>query len=149
LVARTNNPEFMDALAEVLVAAGDEAGAKTWIGKARAAYEAKMQRFPEAAYGHAVEHYLAFGTPAEALDLAEKNHALRPNTEAKILLARARLGAGDIAGARAAIEAALATPVRTAELHAVASAIHRAAGDATRADAERALARAMNPSVEG
>lgn len=148
LVARTGNPEFMDALAEVLRATGDEAGAKTWIAKARAEYEAKMQRFPEASYGHAVEHYLAFGTPAEALDLAEKNHALRPNTEAKIVLARARLGAGDVEGARSVIEDALATPVRTAELHAVASAIHRAAGNATRADEERALALAMNPSVQ-
>jgi predicted Zn-dependent protease len=148
LVERTGNPEFMDALAEILAATGDADGAKVWVRRATEAYAARMHRFPEAAYGHALEHALEHGTPAESLDLAEKNHTLRPNAEAKILLARARLRAGDPKGARQTIEAALATPVRTAELHAVAAAIYRALDNETRAVEHRAEAIAINPAIE-
>jgi tetratricopeptide (TPR) repeat protein len=148
IIERTGNPEFMDAMAGILQEEGDERGAKTFIDQADAAYHQRLARFPEATYGHALEHYLEFGEPAVALDLAQKNHALRPNTEAKVLLARAQLGAGKARAARKTVEAALATPIRMADLHAVAAKVYAATGDKTKADAQRDAARALNPESE-
>jgi tetratricopeptide (TPR) repeat protein len=149
IVERTGNPEFMDALAEIHQAAGETEQAAEWIAKADAKFAAQLERFPEAAYGHALEHYLAHGDdPAKALDMARKNHALRPNTDAKRFLAEALLAAGNTAEAKTIIDQALATPMRSADLHATAAAVYAAAGDTAKAEAQRAAARAINPKIE-
>lgn len=149
IIDRTNNPEFMDSMAGIAQEAGDTEGAAQWIARARARYEEQMKRFPEAAYGHALEHFLEFGDdPARTVDLAERNHALRPNADAKRLLADAYLGAKRVDDARARIEEALATPMRSADLHATAAAVYAAAGDETKAQEHRDAARAINPKIE-
>lgn len=145
IVSRTGNPEFMDALAELLSAAGDDEGAKKWVDEARKAYDARMERFPEATYGHALEHYLAHAEPAEAVALAEKNHALRPNPESKLPLAQAYLEAGRNEDARRVIEQALASPAKMAELHAVAAEIYEASSLKKDAASARDAALAINP----
>lgn len=147
IIARTDNPEFMDAAAEIHQAAGRDEEAKRLLARADAIYRAQLARYPEAAYGHALEHFLEFGDPAYAALLAEANHRTRPNAEAKISLARAYLKAGRVDAARAAIEQALATPWDTADLHAVAAEVYAAAGDPGRAAAERAKAVAINPDA--
>ncbi|WP_266218202.1 tetratricopeptide repeat protein [Paraliomyxa miuraensis] len=149
IIERTGNPEFMDAMAGIHLAAGEEAQAKEWIAKANAKFEAQLQRFPEAAYGHALEHFLEFGDdPAKALDMAQKNHALRPNADAKRLLAEAQLAAGKASEAKAMVEQALATPMRSADLHATAAAVYAANGDEGKAKEHRAAARAIDPTIE-
>ncbi len=149
IVERTGNPEFMDALAEMHQAAGDTAKADEWLAKANAKFEEQLGRFPEAAYGHALEHYLAHGDdPKRTLEMARRNHALRPNADAKRLLAEALLAAGSKEEAKVTIEEALATPMRSADLHATAAAVYAAVGDAAKAEEQRAAARAMNPKIE-
>jgi Tfp pilus assembly protein PilF len=149
IVERTGNPEFMDALAELDRAAGRIAEADQWLAKANAAFEAQLGRFPEAAYGHALEHYLAHGDdPAKALGMARRNHALRSNVDAKRLLAEALLAAGENAEAKGVIEEALATPMRSADLHATAAAVYAATGDAAKAKVQRDAALAINPKLE-
>ncbi|MEX1368568.1 MAG: tetratricopeptide repeat protein [Nannocystaceae bacterium] len=149
IIERTDNPEFMDALGELLEAAGKTDEATQWYAKAAERYEAQLKRFPEAAYGHALEHFLAHGKdPARALQMAERNHALRPNADAKRLLAQALLAAGKTADARKMIEEALATPMRSADLHAAAAAVYAASGDEAKAQAQREAARAINPKIE-
>lgn len=149
IIERTDNPEFMDAMAEIHEAAGEHDQAKQWLAKANERFEAQLGRFPEAAYGHALEHYLAHGDdPAKTLQMAESNHALRPNADAKRLLSEAQLAASQPAKAQATIEEALATPMRSADLHATAAAVYAATGDAAKADEHRAAARAINPKIE-
>jgi tetratricopeptide (TPR) repeat protein len=149
IIDRTGNPEFMDAMAEIAQAQGDQAAADEWISQANEKFEAQLARFPEAAYGHALEHFLAFGKdPAKTLEMAEKNHALRPNADAKRFLAEAYLAAGRVDDAKRTIEEALATPMRSADLHATAAAVYEAAGDKARATEQRALAVAINPKTE-
>jgi tetratricopeptide (TPR) repeat protein len=149
IIERTGNPEFMDSMAEIHQAAGETAEAAQWLAKATEKFEAQLQRFPEAAYGHALEHFLAHGDdPAKALDMARKNHALRPNADAKRFLADALLAAGNTAEAKAMLEEALATPMRSADLHATAAAVYAAAGDAAKAEEQRAAAQAINPKIE-
>lgn len=151
IIARTDSPEFMDAAAAIHLEAGRNDQAHALIARARAIYEAQLARYPEAAYGHALGHFLEFGDdPLRTLALAEANHTTRPNAEAKISLASAYLKAGRIDAARATIEEALATPWNTADLHATAAEIFTAAGDPARAAASRARALALNPdALEG
>ena len=94
LIRRTQNPEFMDALAGLCREQGELREAERWLLLAGAIYEKRLERFPEATWGHALRHYLEFGPYDMALDLAEKNWALRPNREARELLERARERSG-------------------------------------------------------
>lgn len=146
VVERTGNPEFMDALAGLALAQGDADEARRWIADARAAYDAQLARFPEAAAGHALQHHLDFGTdPVFTLGLAERNAALRPNGEALTLLALAQLGAGQPEKARATIEGVLASPWWSAATHLAAARIYEALGESELAEAQRAAAVAIDP----
>jgi tetratricopeptide (TPR) repeat protein len=146
VVASTGNPEFMDALADMAREDGDQAGQRAWTRRARAAYEAQLLRFPEAASGHALEHFLDSGErPDRALAIARRNHTNRPNGEAKTLLARAALAAGDLDEAQAAVQDALASAWRTADLHSVAAEVYGALGDSTTAAQQVRLALQINP----
>lgn len=147
LVERTHNPEFMDALADILREQGETARAEALVRDSRAAYERLLAQFPEAAAGHAIGHYLDRGDqPKRALELAIANHETRPNPDAKVLLARAHLAAGDPAAAEAVIREALRGPWDFADLHAVAAEVFAARGLADEAAAEKAKARAIDPS---
>jgi tetratricopeptide (TPR) repeat protein len=149
IIERTNNPEFMDAMAGILGEQGKPDEAREYVTRARKRYEELMARYPEAAYGHALGHYLEFGDDATfVVDLAEKNHTLRPNVDAKVLLAQAYTKAERTADAKRVIDEALATVWNTADLHATAAKVYRATGDATRADEELAKAKAIDPHAE-
>lgn len=149
IIERTGNPEFMDAMAEILTTEGKSAEANEWLAKANAKFEQQLERFPEAAYGHALEHYLAHGDdPGKTLEMARRNHALRPNADAKRLLAEALLAASLADEAKTMIEEALASPMRSADLHATAAKVYAALGDGAKADEHRAAARAINPTID-
>jgi tetratricopeptide (TPR) repeat protein len=145
IVRRTGNPEFMDALAGIAAGRGDAAGAASWRAKAGTEWARRLTLLPEAAYGHALDHYLAAGDPERALEIARRNHAARPNGDSKALLAEALLKAGRPSEARQVIEPALKTAWNTAQLHAVASQVYAAVGESRLAERERAKALAINP----
>jgi tetratricopeptide (TPR) repeat protein len=147
IIARTGKPEFIDAKAALLAEAGDAEGSAALVEQATGIYEAELKRFPEASYGHALDHYLEFGPPARALELAEANHRLRPHVEAKLGLAQARLGVGDVAGAKAIVDEALATDYISADLFWVASQVYAAHGDTSQAATLREQAQGLNPHI--
>jgi tetratricopeptide (TPR) repeat protein len=144
LIERTNNPEFMDAVAAIYRRQGNPTVAAAWVLRARTIYDARLRQFPEAVAGHAVEHFLEHD-PARAVGIAEANVRARPGGEAQVHLARAYLKVGRVAEAKTVIERTLATPWNTAELHAAASAIYTATGDTARSAEQRRLALAINP----
>lgn len=147
IIERTGKGEFIDAKAGLLARAGDQAGAQAQIERAAKIFEAELVRFPEASYGHALDHYLEFGPPERALELATANHQLRPGVPAMISLAEARLGVDDVAGAREIIDQALATTWVSAELSWTASQIYARQGDAEGAAKLRAEAEALHPGI--
>lgn len=147
IIERTNNPEFMDALASILAETGREDESKQWIDKATKRYEEQLELYPEAAYGHALGHFLDFGPPERALEMAKKNFELRPNVEAQILLAQAQLANEKVADAKKTIDAALDTPWSSADLYHTASEVYAASGDETKAAELLAKAKAINPHV--
>lgn len=145
IIARSGQPEHMDELARLLREGRTPEAATPWIRRAQTLYRERLQAFPEAGLGHAVEHFLQFGTPAEALDLARRNAALRPFGEAQIALAAALFRAGQAGEAARVIGLVQASGWNTAQLHAVAAQIHAGLGQHTQADAQRVQALAMNP----
>ena len=145
IVRRTGSPEFMDALAAIAVQRGDAAGAAAWTSRADAIWRKRLKQFPEAAYGHAIDHCVQKADWSCALALATRNHQARPYGDAKIALARALLHNGRSGEARTMIEAVLASAWNTPALHAVAAEIYAAGGEADKAGRERRLALAMDP----
>ncbi len=145
IIRDTQNPEFMDAMASLLRERGDEAAAAHWIARARKLYDARLSLLPEASYGHALDHFLRFGTVQEALALARKNHALRPNGESQIQLVDALLRAGEVQAAEQLIRTALESGWNTAELHAAAARSFAATAQRAEAEQHSAIAKALNP----
>jgi tetratricopeptide (TPR) repeat protein len=141
IVHRTGHPEFIDALAGIAAERGDDGARKRLTDIAARAWTKRLKQFPEAAYGHALDHCIGKEDWACALNLAQRNHDARPYGEAKIALARALLGSGRKAEAKAMIEAVLASPWRTTELHRTASDIYSAEGMTVAAAEQDRLAR--------
>ena len=147
VVARTGSPELMGALGKLLIEQGRTDEGQDWIAQATAGFEAWVDRYPEAASGHALSHFLAWDpTPDRALALAEANAAARPNGEALTLLSEARLASGDREAAHAAALDGLATGTRSAGLFWAAAA---SAPDAASAAWYRDAARAIDPTIGG
>jgi predicted Zn-dependent protease len=146
VIERTGGPEYLDALAALEDEAGDKASAARRRAEARAAYEKRLAEYPEAAAGHALDHFLADAADApRALALAQANHATRPFGEASIALAKAWLHVGQPAKARALLEGELAKGWDTPELHWVLAAVLERLGQKAPAEAARAAALARNP----
>lgn len=145
IVRRTGHPEFIDALAGIAEARGDKAAAKRLYDQAWSIWTRRLKLFPQATYGHAIDHCVARRDWPCALQLAQKNHEARPYGEAKIALAAAMLGNGRVAEARAMIETVLASRWRTADLHSIAADIYTASRMTEKAAEQLRLARAINP----
>jgi len=145
LVRAGELPQHMDALAGLYRHTGEPQRAEALIARAAASWEQQLARFPEAAMGHALQHYLQFGPPERALELALANHAVRPGGDAQVSLAQAYLQAGQPADALAVVERALGSPYRTARLHDVAAKAHAALGHKAAAEDQISLLIAINP----
>ncbi len=144
IIRRSGLPEHMDELARLLREGAAPASATEWIKRAETIYRARLKLFPEASVGHAVDHFLQFGTPAEALALARRNAELRPYGDAQIALAAALFRAGQAGAAAECIARVEASGWNTAQLHAIAAQINAALGRNAAADAQRAKALQMN-----
>jgi tetratricopeptide (TPR) repeat protein len=147
LIATNGAPEFLDAKAEMAIARGDRGAAVDLVEKSREGYEARLAQFPEASYGHALDHFLTFGPRDRALELAEKNHALRPNGEAKAALIEAFTVNLDRTAAAAMADDLAATPFRGADGHLAMSVAFESVGRAEDAAKHKAAALAINPRV--
>lgn len=145
IVRRTGHPEFIDALAAIVEAKGDKAGADTLYAHSSKIWAERLRQFPEATYGHGIDHCMARKDWACALRLAEANAKARPYGEARIKLAAALLANDRVDEARVLIEQVLASRWRTADLHRTAAEIYQASGLTRKAAAQDRLAKAANP----
>ena len=145
VIRRSGQPEHMDELARLLREGATPEAATEWIKRAEALYRQRLAALPEASVGHAVDHFLQFGAPAEALALARRNAELRPYGDAQIALAAALFRAGQAGAAADLIARVQASGWDTAQLHAIAAQINAGLGRRAEADAQRAKAVAMNP----
>lgn len=144
IARRTGSAEAIDALAGLARARGDFAASQRLAARSGAIWERRLAALPEAAYGHALDHLLAFGNPAAALRVAQANYANRPYAEPAIALAWADLANRRAADAIRVLEPVLASGWVSAELHVVASEAFALAGQGARSDAERKAALAIS-----
>lgn len=145
IVRRTGHPEFIDALAGIAEAHGDRAEAQRLYARSARIWGERLKLFPEATYGHAIDHCMAKRDWPCALRLAEANHRARPYGEAKIKLAAALLANRRPDEALAQIDQVLASRWRTPDLFATAADIYDASGLTRKAGEYRRTARRMNP----
>lgn len=116
IIVKTRNPEFVGALAKI-VARDDREKAAALDREADALFAARYAQYPEAAIGHYID--LLLDRPdanPKLLELAERNHQLRPNAESSLLLAKAYVKLHQPARARQLVAEVSATPWRTPEL---------------------------------
>lgn len=149
IVERTGAPEFMDALAEIERQEGNRETADKLALKAGALYEQRLAAFPEAAAGHALDHFLLNQADArKALSLAQKNFDTRPFGESATALAKAWLLSGKPDRAAALIEIQLANGWDTPEAYWILGEVRRKLGQQQRADQARGEALNRNPHSE-
>ena len=149
VIRRTGSPEYMDALAAIEYNEGNHEGARKLIQQARAIYEERLARFPEAAAGHALTHFLQdAGNPQRALSLAQTNFNTRPYGDAAIALARAWLMNGQADRARSLLEHQLSNGWDTAELYWVLGEAWTNLGQHQQAARAKVEARLRNPESE-
>lgn len=145
IAQRTDMPEAADAVAGLYRATGDFANAQAWAARADALWRKRLALLPEAAYGHLVDHMLAFGAPAETLAIALKNYQVRPYADAATQLAWAYMANHRPDEALKTLAPVLASGWVSAEPHIVAAEAHALLGQGPEADAERKAALAINP----
>jgi tetratricopeptide (TPR) repeat protein len=139
--------EVMDALAMLLRANGEAAESKQWAARAGAEWQRRLALAPEAAYGHALEHELLFGTPQRALELARANLAARPFGESRVLLASALIANGSYREALSQLGRAEASGWRSAPLFALKAQVYELTGHPQDAVRAREAATALNPRI--
>jgi tetratricopeptide (TPR) repeat protein len=139
--------EVMDALAMLLRADGQAAESRLWASRAAAIWDTRLRQLPQAAYGHALEHELVFGTPARALALARANLAARPFGESRLYLASALLMNGQSGDALKQIALAEETGWRSAPLYALRAQAFELEGRGDEAEDARKAALALNPRI--
>ena len=144
-MAASGLPDGDDGMAGLARAQGDFAQSKAYAAQAQALWDRRVAQLPEAALGHALDHLLAFGDPAAALAVAQRNYAARPYADSATGLAWALLANHRPDEALAAIRPTLASGWTAAEPHVVASEAYALLGQGKQADAERAAALAINP----
>ena len=147
VAVRSPSAEVMDTLAVLLRAQGRAAESRAWAARAGAEWDRRLKVAPEAAYGHALEHELVFGTPERAVELARANLAARPFGESRVLLATALVMAGQDEAALAELGRAEASGWRSAPLYALRARIFELAGREDEAERAREAALALNPRI--
>ena len=145
LATRSGHPDMMDAVAGVYRAMGDRANSEAWAARAGAEWERRLAALPEAAWGHAIDHYLSFGDPARALELAKLNAAERPFGEALTQLAAAQLANGQPDAALATLKPVLESKWRSSLIWLVAADAQTMLGRKKEAEAARKEAVQLNP----
>lgn len=149
VVERTGAPEFLDALAALEEEAGDRASAARRRGEARALYEKRLAQAPEAAAGHALDHFLGDAADAPRALRARPRQSRGPALRRgfRSALAKAWLHAGEPAKAKALLEGEIAKGWDTPELHWVLAGALEKLGRQAPAQASPAAALARNPAA--
>ncbi len=143
LAARSDDPEYAAELSLLLSDAGQKDPASALEKKAEQRYAELEKKYPDAFANHAAMFWLGPGkNPAQALDWAKHNLALRQNDEAYSLVLRAALASGSRDDECAFARQAAAFKYAGAPLHLLAAKAFAACGQDGSAAGQRRLAAA-------
>ena len=144
---QSGSPETMDALAALHRRQGNAVQSRYWSGKSATIWSERLSLLPEAAYGHAFDHQMLFGSPKVALDLARRNFAARPYGDSAVLLASAYLANGNAKQARLTLEPLTKTRWQGAPQHAALAATYAMLGQEEASARQQEMALAINPKI--
>jgi tetratricopeptide (TPR) repeat protein len=144
IIERTNNPDVMMALANVLEFEGKAAEAAAQRSAAAKLFDQRLKLLPEAYYDHALDLAIAAGEGQRALELAKANFRARPFGDASIALARAHLAAGDPQTAIKLLLAVNKSGWKSTEQFVALSAAYTAVGNQTQSAKFRRMALERN-----
>lgn len=147
IIARTNSPDVMMALANVLEFEGSARAASKLRGQAAQLFAQRLEVFPEAYSDHAADLANTIGDGDRALELASTNFRARPFGDAAIALARAQLATGNPQAAIALLQRVIKSGWRSVEQHLVLSEAYAAIGDDAQSAKYRQIALARNPKA--
>lgn len=95
-VQRTDDPEHLGVLAQLVREAGDESRATVLMERARAGFERLLGQFPDAFADHAARHFWRFGKDLpRAHQLAQHNLRVRQTSAAHVLALEVAIAAGE------------------------------------------------------
>jgi tetratricopeptide (TPR) repeat protein len=149
VVARTPRPESKQTLGELLASIGRAEEAKPWLDAAEAAFLASAQEGGVHYFHHLADLYADTGRPAEAVEWARKDVALRPNFSTQSALAWALFQNGEAVEGVEWIRQALSSGVQDGGVFATAASLFHAAGDAAEGDRYARAAAEINPGRSG
>jgi tetratricopeptide (TPR) repeat protein len=150
VVARAPKPEFKLSLGELLLTVGRTEEARPWLDDAVAEFLSSARAGAVHYYHHLADWYSNLGgRPAEAVQWARKDVALRSNFSTQSALAWALFKNGEIPEGLVRIRLALASRVKDAGIFARAASLFRAAGDTTQGERYARAAKETNPSSHG
>ncbi|NJO13783.1 MAG: tetratricopeptide repeat protein [Rhizobiales bacterium] len=147
IIERTNSPDVMMALANVLAFEGDSRGAGALRSQAAKLFALRLKVFPEAYADHAADLAVTIGDDQRALELAKTNFRARPFGDAAIALARAQVATGDPKAAIALLQKVNRSGWQSVEQHIVLSDAYAAIGDDAQSANYRQMALARNPKA--
>lgn len=146
--ARIHSPEMLDALALIATEERRLEDAAALTAEARALHEERLALFPEAAAGHALDHFLVLeDDAARAIEIAGLNAHARPFGEAQAKLAIAHARGGQWDEAAAIVYALEETPWSTPESEAISAIVLAHQGDEERAAQHRERATRLAPGA--
>lgn len=140
-----DEPDAMYVAAGLNRDLGNKDRSQMWIDRAGKEWARRLALLPEAAWGHALEHELAWGDPKRALALAGRNVKNRPDAMATLLLAEAWLANNRPDYALALCQRVEAKGWVVADQWTIRAVALDALGRKDEAKAARAKAEAINP----
>lgn len=147
ILTKSQNPEVMDALAALYRSEGNAAQSLAWSNKANAIWATRLAQVPNAAYGHALDHQLVFGTPQAAVKLAQADYQNRPHGDTAIMLANALLAENKPKAALALLEPLAATGWKNGQQYAALSRAYALLNQTEKSEEARDAALAVNARI--
>ncbi len=145
VIAATGYAEFLTARADLLMQAGNSEAATADLEAARAQFDQRLQLYPEAVAGHAVDFYLQHGPADKALELAQADYQRRPYGEAATSLAEALLQHDRAQDAVELLRQHIDAGWHTVDTHYVLASAYHALGQEAASKQQQQLVWSLNP----
>jgi tetratricopeptide (TPR) repeat protein len=147
VVARAPLPELKQALGELLALIGRMEEARPWLDAALAAFLASAEEGAVHYYHHLADLLAGvLNQPANAVEWARKDVALRSNFNTQSELAWALFQNGELAEGLEWIRLALSSGVQDSEIFSTASSLFHACGDEAKGETYARAAASVNPN---
>jgi tetratricopeptide (TPR) repeat protein len=147
VVARAPRPELKQSLGELLMTMGRAEEAQPWLDAAVAEFLSSAREGAVHYFHHLAHWYAGLGDrPAEAVQWARKDVALRSNFSTQSALGWSLFKNGEVPEGLVWIRLALASGVEDAGMFAAAASLFNAAGDTTRGERYARAAKEIDPA---